>query len=75
LRTDAEFLGYTNFSGKTYPGGGAFPNLILPARKKEFFRRVGVSDVAAISTKEKNEPARRNNSALARFIAVIYLSA
>jgi hypothetical protein len=36
-KADAEFLGYVDFSGSTYPGGGAFPSLILPGRKKEFF--------------------------------------
>jgi hypothetical protein len=30
-------LGYKDFSGRTYPGGGAFPSLILPARTKKFF--------------------------------------
>ena len=36
-KADLEFLGYSNFEGRTYPGGGAFPSLILPGRKKEFF--------------------------------------
>jgi hypothetical protein len=36
-QVDLEYLGYTNFSGHTYPGGGAFPSLILPGRNKEFF--------------------------------------
>jgi hypothetical protein len=36
-RADLEYLGYKNFSGDTYPGGGAFPSLILPGRTKEFF--------------------------------------
>jgi hypothetical protein len=34
---DLDYLGYGAFSGRTYPGGGAFPALILPGRKKEFF--------------------------------------
>ena len=38
-KADLEFLGYSNFEGHTYPGGGAFPSLILPGRKKEFFFR------------------------------------
>lgn len=38
-KADLEFLGYTDFSGHVYPGGGAFPSLILPGRKKEFFHR------------------------------------
>ena len=36
-RADLEYLGYSDFSGHLYPGGGAFPCLILPGRKKEFF--------------------------------------
>jgi hypothetical protein len=36
-RADLEFLGYEEFSGHTYRGGGAFPCLILPGRSKEFF--------------------------------------
>jgi hypothetical protein len=36
-KADLGFLGYTDFSGQTYPGGGAFPSLILPGRNKEFF--------------------------------------
>ena len=39
-KADLEYLGYTNFSGHTYPGGGALPSLILPARTKSFFRNV-----------------------------------
>jgi|SRR5579871_62869 len=38
-KADLEFLGYSDFEGYTYPGGGAFPSLILPGRKKEFFFR------------------------------------
>ena len=38
-KADLEFLGYPNFDGHTYPGGGAFPSLILPGREKEFFFR------------------------------------
>ena len=38
-KADLEFLGYSNFEGHTYPGGGAFPSLILPGREKEFFFR------------------------------------
>src|ERR1035437_835589 len=34
---DLEHLGYTQFSGHTFQGGGAFPCLILPGRKKQFF--------------------------------------
>lgn len=34
---DLEHLGYETPSGQLYRGGGAFPCLILPARKKEFF--------------------------------------
>jgi hypothetical protein len=36
-RSDLEFLGYENFSGHIYKGGGAFPCLVLPGRTKEFF--------------------------------------
>jgi hypothetical protein len=36
-KADLEFLGYADFSGHLYPGGGAFPSLILPGRTKEFF--------------------------------------
>jgi hypothetical protein len=37
-QADLEYLGYQSFNGMfTYPGGGAFPCLILPGRKKEFF--------------------------------------
>lgn len=36
-KADLEYLGYTDFSGHTYPGGGALPSLTLPARTKEFF--------------------------------------
>jgi hypothetical protein len=38
-KADSEFLGYSDFEGHMYPGGGAFPSLILPGRKKEFFFR------------------------------------
>jgi hypothetical protein len=38
-KADLEFLGYSDFEGHTYPGGGAFPSLILPGRQKEFFFR------------------------------------
>jgi len=34
---DLEYLGYSQFSGRTYQSGGAFPCLILPGRKKQFF--------------------------------------
>ena len=34
---DAKHLGYSQFSGHTFQGGGAFPCQILPGRKKEFF--------------------------------------
>lgn len=36
-RADLEYLGYSDLDGHTYPGGGAFPSLILPARSKQFF--------------------------------------
>jgi len=36
-KADLAFLGYQEFSGHTYPGGGAFPCLIFPGRSKEFF--------------------------------------
>jgi hypothetical protein len=36
-RSDLDFLGYANFSGRIFGGGGAFPCLILPGRKKDFF--------------------------------------
>jgi hypothetical protein len=36
-RSDLDFLGYSEFSGRIFEGGGAFPCLILPGRKKEFF--------------------------------------
>jgi hypothetical protein len=38
-KADLEFLGYSDFEGYTYPGGGAFASLILPGRKKEFLFR------------------------------------
>ena len=38
-KADLEFLGYPNFSGYIYPGGGAFPSLILPGRNKQYFYR------------------------------------
>ncbi len=34
---DLAYLGYKDFPGHTYASGGAFPCLILPGRKKEFF--------------------------------------
>jgi hypothetical protein len=34
---DLKHLGYEEFSGHTFQGGGAFPCLILPGRKKQFF--------------------------------------
>jgi hypothetical protein len=35
---DLDYFGYKEFSGHTYTsGGGAFPCLILPGRRKEFF--------------------------------------
>jgi hypothetical protein len=36
-RVDLNYLGYDEFEGHTYESGGAFPCLILPGRKKEFF--------------------------------------
>ena len=36
-RADLQHLGYADFAGHTYQSGGAFPCLILPGRKKEFF--------------------------------------
>jgi hypothetical protein len=36
-QVDLDYLGYKEFSGHTYKSGGAFPCLILPGRKKEFF--------------------------------------
>jgi len=36
-RADLQYLGYADFAGHTYQSGGAFPCLILPGRKKEFF--------------------------------------
>ncbi len=38
-KADAEYLGYADFSGRTYSGGGALVSLILPGRNKEFFYR------------------------------------
>ncbi len=38
-KADLDFLGHADFSGHTYPGGGAVPSLILPGRNKEFFYR------------------------------------
>jgi hypothetical protein len=35
-RADTEYLGYSDFSGHTYPGGGALVSLILPGRNKDF---------------------------------------
>jgi hypothetical protein len=34
---DLNFLGYNDVPGHEFPGGGAFPALIMPTRKKEFF--------------------------------------
>jgi hypothetical protein len=34
---DLDFLGYPDFKGHTYRSGGAFPCLILPGRRKQFF--------------------------------------
>jgi ribA/ribD-fused uncharacterized protein len=34
---DAEYLGYENFSGNTYPGGGSTLNMVLPGRNKQFY--------------------------------------
>lgn len=34
---DAEYLGYKNFSGNTYPGGGSELSMILPGRTKKFY--------------------------------------
>lgn len=36
-QADLAYLGYQEFAGHTYPGGGAFPCLILPGRTKDFF--------------------------------------
>lgn len=36
-QADLEFLGYTDFRGRTYRAGGAFPCLILPGRRKQFY--------------------------------------
>ena len=43
-KADLEFLGYTDFSGHVYPGGGAFPSLILPGRTKEFLYRTSFGE-------------------------------
>jgi len=43
-KADLDFLGYTDFSGHTYLGGGAFPSLILPGRNKEFFYRTSFGE-------------------------------
>lgn len=34
---DANYLGYTDFSGRTYTGGGTMLSMILPGRSKQFF--------------------------------------
>lgn len=34
---DADYLGYRDFSGRTYTGGGTTLSLILPGRDKQFF--------------------------------------
>lgn len=34
---DLEYLGYGALPGHHFPGGGSFPALIMPGRKKEFF--------------------------------------
>lgn len=36
-QADLAYLGYQEFSGHTFPGGGGFPCLILPGRAKQFF--------------------------------------
>ena len=34
---DLAYLGYDGIPGHRFPGGGAFPAMIMPGRKKEFF--------------------------------------
>lgn len=34
---DANYLGYPDFSGRTYTGGGTMLSMILPGRSKQFF--------------------------------------
>jgi hypothetical protein len=41
---DLAYLGYNDFSGHTYTSGGAFPCLILPGRRKEFFYDTSFGD-------------------------------
>jgi hypothetical protein len=36
-KADTAYLGYPDFAGHLYPGGGAIPCLIMPGRTKEFF--------------------------------------
>jgi hypothetical protein len=43
-RSDLDFLGYGEFSGRIFEGGAAFPCLILPGRKKEFFYDTSLGD-------------------------------
>jgi hypothetical protein len=43
-KADLEFLGYTDFSGKVFSGGGAFPGLVLPGHNKEFFYRTSFGE-------------------------------
>jgi hypothetical protein len=35
--TDANYLGYSEFKGRTYTGGGTMLSMILPGRSKQFF--------------------------------------
>jgi len=43
-KADLEFLGYTDFTGKIFPGGGGFPGLVLPGHNKEFFYRTSFGE-------------------------------
>ena len=43
-KADLEFLGYKDFEGHVYPGGGALVSLILPGHIKEFFYRTSLGD-------------------------------
>lgn len=36
-KADAQDLGYSDFTGRTYRGGGAIVSIILPGRNKKFF--------------------------------------
>jgi hypothetical protein len=53
---DLHHLGYADFKGRVFTGGGALECLILPGRKKEFFydtsfgREFGLLGIAVVAS-------------------------